>query len=119
MNNYLLSKIFKIFVFVKKYVQLCFGLSLLSFMQMSYAQVNQNNQIKFGQHLAFACMSCHASSQVPNLHGMPYSMLKQKIEDYASGANKATIMHQLAKGYSTEQIEAIARYFSSVNIKNK
>jgi cytochrome subunit of sulfide dehydrogenase len=77
------------------------------------SNINSNTYIKSGQHLALACMACHSSTQLPNLYGMPMLVLKQKIQDYASSATKATIMHQLAKGYSDAQIESIAAYFSS------
>jgi len=32
---------------------------------------------------------------------------------FKSGARPATVMHQLAKGYSDAQIEAIAAYFAA------
>jgi cytochrome c553 len=40
------------------------------------------------------------------------------MQDYAKDVKKDTIMHQLLKGYSEQDIEAIAEYLSSSN-KNK
>jgi cytochrome c553 len=38
-------------------------------------------------------------------------MLK-KLSDFKSGAKPATIMHQIAKGYTDEQLDLIAAYFA-------
>ena len=37
----------------------------------------------------------------------------KKMQDFKAGRKPATLMHQLAKGYSDEQIEAIASYFAA------
>ena len=39
--------------------------------------------------------------------------LVKKMLDYKTGRKPATIMHQLSKGYSDEQIVAIAAYFAA------
>jgi cytochrome c553 len=36
-----------------------------------------------------------------------------KMREFKSGQRPATVMHQLAKGYSDSQIETIAAYFSA------
>jgi cytochrome c553 len=35
------------------------------------------------------------------------------INDFKSGAQPATIMHQIAKGYRDDQIKAIAAFFAA------
>jgi cytochrome c553 len=40
-------------------------------------------------------------------------MLK-KMMDFKTGKKPATIMHQLSKGYTDEQLAALAGYFSSL-----
>ena len=40
-------------------------------------------------------------------------MLK-KMMDFKTGKKPATIMHQLSKGYTDEQLAALATYFSSL-----
>jgi cytochrome c553 len=48
------------------------------------------------------------------LAGVPKEVTIQKMQDYKAGrVPAATIMHQLAKGYSDEQIAAIAGYFAA------
>jgi cytochrome c553 len=39
------------------------------------------------------------------------------MRDFKTGVRPATIMHQLAKGYTDEQIEALAAYFSAQKAK--
>jgi cytochrome c553 len=48
------------------------------------------------------------------LAGVPKDLIVQKMLDYKAGrVPTATLMHQLAKGYSDEQISAIAAYFAA------
>ena len=47
------------------------------------------------------------------LAGQSKDELVSKMLAYKSGQRPATVMHQLAKGYSDTQIEAISSYFSA------
>lgn len=67
---------------------------------------------------AAACASCHGTNgqaQPGNepLAGANKDDMLKKLMDFKSGAKPATIMHQLAKGYSDEQLSAIAGWFAS------
>lgn len=67
---------------------------------------------------AASCASCHgtngkAQSGMESLAGASKDELVRKMQDYKTGRRPATLMHQLAKGYTDEQIEAIAAYFAS------
>jgi cytochrome c553 len=71
-----------------------------------------------GRNLAAACANCHgtngASLQgMPNLAGQQRTYLVQQMQDFKTGKRPATIMHQLAKGYTDEQVDALAAYFSA------
>ena len=73
---------------------------------------------KLGRNLAAACANCHGTNGVseqgmPNLAGQQRAFLAQQMQDFKAGRRPATIMHQLAKGYTDEQIEALAAYFSA------
>jgi cytochrome subunit of sulfide dehydrogenase len=35
------------------------------------------------------------------------------MQDFRSGKRQATVMHQIAKGYTDEQVDAIAAYLSA------
>jgi cytochrome c553 len=68
---------------------------------------------------AASCAACHgtnghAQPGMISLAGVPKEVTIQKMLDYKAGrVPAATIMHQLAKGYSDEQIAAIAGYFAA------
>lgn len=67
---------------------------------------------------AASCSNCHGTSGqaqagMPTLAGMGKAELVSKMQDFKLGRRPATIMQQLAKGYSDEQIEAIAAYFAN------
>jgi cytochrome c553 len=68
---------------------------------------------------AASCAACHgtngqAQPGMTALAGVPQELIVQKMLDYKAGRMPAaTVMHQLAKGYSDEQITAIAGYFAA------
>ena len=55
----------------------------------------------------------HPDSAVASLAGMPRAYLATQMRDFRDGKRNATVMHQLAKGYTDEQIETIAAYFAA------
>jgi len=69
--------------------------------------------------LAATCANCHGTDgrvqgdAVRALAGMPAAALEQAMKDYKSGARTGTIMHQIAKGYTDDQIRVLALYFSA------
>lgn len=70
-----------------------------------------------GRDLAATCANCHgtagrAQGAVPALAGQSKADLVQKMNDFRDGKRQATIMHQLAKGYTPEQIDALASWFA-------
>ncbi len=67
---------------------------------------------------ASACANCHGTNgkavgKAPALAGQPAAELIKKMAAYKSGAVPATIMHQIAKGYTDAQIEAMAAFFAA------
>lgn len=69
--------------------------------------------------MASSCSSCHgtygiAQSGMESLAGKPREDLVQKMMDFKSGKKPATLMHQLSKGYSDQQIEQLADYFAAL-----
>jgi cytochrome c553 len=70
---------------------------------------------------AAACANCHgpsgrapAGSVVPGLAGRPQSYLVEQMQAFKTGKREATVMHQIAKGYTDEQIVAMAAWFAAV-----
>jgi len=71
-----------------------------------------------GRDLAAACANCHGTdgasrAGIPSLAGRDRAELVLLVQDFKSGKRPATVMHQIAKGYTDEQIEAIAAYLSA------
>ena len=70
--------------------------------------------------LAATCASCHGtggravdSASVPGLAGQPAAYMAEQMKAFKSGARTATVMHQIAKGYSDAQIDQMAAYFAA------
>ena len=70
--------------------------------------------------LAASCAQCHgtegrapAGSIVPGLAGRPAADTVQQLLAFKAGSRPATVMTQLAKGYSDEQIRQLAAYFAA------
>ena len=70
---------------------------------------------------AAMCANCHGSegrtvkdSSVPSIAGLPRDYMVQQMQAFKDGSRPATIMHQLSKGYSDEQLAALATYFSAL-----
>ena len=68
--------------------------------------------------LAATCANCHGTDgrsdgSLPGLAGVDKGYMVQQMKDYKTGKRTGTIMHQLAKGYTDEQIEQIAVYFAA------
>lgn len=70
---------------------------------------------------AAACTSCHgpsgrapAGSTIPPLAGRPQGELAAQMQAFKAGTRPATVMHQIAKGYSDDQIAAITAWFAAV-----
>ena len=69
--------------------------------------------------LAAGCANCHGTQGVaqpgmPSLAGQPKDVLLKNLLDFKSGKRPATIMHQLSKGYTDEQLEQLAAYFANL-----
>lgn len=67
--------------------------------------------------LAATCAACHGTlgnavegSTVPGLANLSAEYIKTNMIWFKTGQRPATIMHQLSKGYTDEQIEIIADY---------
>jgi cytochrome subunit of sulfide dehydrogenase len=78
----------------------------------------------FGQdsaarNLAAACAICHGTDghavtkEVIPLAGLPREHIAAQMRAFRDGQRPATVMHQIAKGYTDAQIDALAAWFSS------
>ena len=72
-----------------------------------------------GRNLAAACAICHGTDgravtkdAIP-LAGMPKDHIATQMRAFRDGRRPATVMHQIAKGYSDEQIDQLASWFAA------
>ena len=82
----------------------------------------QGSDPNLGRSLAATCATCHGTNgvsvgEVESLAGKPKDEIVRKMQDFKSGAKPATVMHQLAKGYSDEQIQLLAGWFAAQKAK--
>ena len=67
--------------------------------------------------VAGTCTNCHgpqgrSAGAVPSLAGLPQRYLVEQMKAFREGKRPATIMHQIAKGYSEDESAALAEYFA-------
>ncbi|MCD8504438.1 MAG: c-type cytochrome [Burkholderiaceae bacterium] len=66
--------------------------------------------------LAATCASCHgtggvsvAGNDMPKINELTHTQIAEILRQYKSGEKTGTIMPQIAKGYTEEQIDIIAK----------
>jgi cytochrome c553 len=72
--------------------------------------------------LAAPCAICHGTNGsnaggLPNLAGLSGDHIARQLRDFRDGKRPATIMHQIAKGYTDPQIDALAGFFAAQKAK--
>jgi len=79
----------------------------------------QAQDANLGRNLAATCANCHGTNgqargdTVGALAGMPADRVVSMFNAFKTGERPATIMHQIAKGYSDDQVRAIAAFFAA------
>jgi cytochrome subunit of sulfide dehydrogenase len=72
-----------------------------------------------GRNLAASCAICHGTEgravtrDMVSLAGLPKEHIVAQLQDFKSGKRPATVMHQIAKGYNDQQIDALAAWFAA------
>lgn len=65
---------------------------------------------------AASCLGCHpaaaTSGPVPALAKLPAQQIVTALQAYRSGTRPATVMDRIAKGFTDEEIEAIAQWYA-------
>jgi len=72
------------------------------------------------RYLAANCANCHGTDGrsaggggMPGLAGLSATYFIEQMNAFRNGSRQATIMHQIAKGYSDAQVAAMAQYFAA------
>lgn len=72
-----------------------------------------------GRNLGAACAICHGtegrapSKDLVPIAGLPKDYIVRQMVDFRDGKRPATVMHQIAKGYTDPQIDAMAAWFAA------
>ena len=74
-----------------------------------------------GRNLAAGCAICHGTEGRPAakdsplipLAGLPRDHIATQMRAFRDGKRPATVMHQIAKGYTDAQIDALAGWFAA------
>ena len=73
------------------------------------------------RNLAAPCAICHGTegrsatkgSPLIALAGLPHDHIATQMRAFRDGRRPATVMHQIAKGYTDPQIDALAAWFAA------
>jgi len=66
--------------------------------------------------LAAGCAGCHANGgdpRLPNLAGRSAGDIVAAMKAFRSGSRPATVMDRIAKGFSDDEIKAIAAWYAA------
>jgi cytochrome subunit of sulfide dehydrogenase len=92
---------------------IAFSAALAAAAFSAHAQENSRN-------LASACAICHGTQGKPApdaplipLAGLPQDHIATQMRAFRDGKRPATVMHQIAKGYTDAQIDAMAAWFAA------
>jgi cytochrome subunit of sulfide dehydrogenase len=67
---------------------------------------------------AASCSGCHpasprVTSPVPRLVGLDRTALARAMHEFRSGQRPATVMDRIAKGFTDDEIQALAAWFAA------
>lgn len=86
------------------------------------ADVVQAAELQTVRVLAGNCANCHGTdgrsqAGMPRLAGEPKEELLEQLRAFKAGKRPATLMHQLTKGYTDEELAQLADYFSRQRLR--
>ena len=86
---------------------------------LPWAAQAQDKEALYLRSLAATCANCHGTNgnaiggaSVVGLAGLGKDHIVTQMQAFKAGTRSATVMHQIAKGYSDAQIEQLAAYFA-------
>jgi sulfide dehydrogenase cytochrome subunit len=74
-------------------------------------------QEQAARSLAANCTGCHGPNgnsvgAIPSIAGLEKAYFVTSMQEFKAGTRQATVMHQHAKGYTDQEFEVLADYFS-------
>ena len=80
-----------------------------------------NAQTLHTRATAAMCANCHGTeghtvdgSAIPSLAGMPKDYMVLQLKAFKEGTRPATVMHQITKGLTDEQVNTLATYYATI-----
>jgi sulfide dehydrogenase cytochrome subunit len=93
------------------------GLALAASASLAWAKDPQRLRTRA---LAATCAQCHGTDghavegeALVRLAGLPKDYILNQLLAFRTGQRPATIMHQITRGYSQEQLDEVATYFAA------
>lgn len=86
------------------------------------AGVCAQNPLQLPTPLSLGCSGCHgtygqALSAMPVLAGRDEAALLEQLRAFREGRRTGTVMHQIARGYTDEELVQLARFYSTAGGK--
>jgi len=91
-------------------------LFIIATLCLAPAALGQDNTTR---NMAASCAICHGTNghaitkDVASLAGVPRDHIASQMRAFRDGQRPATVMHQIARGYTDAQIDALAAWFAA------
>jgi sulfide dehydrogenase cytochrome subunit len=84
---------------------------------VTFAPAPVQAEMASGAVLTNTCFSCHgtdgkSAGDMPTIAGKSEDFITQKLKAFKSGEIEATVMNRIAKGFTDDEIAALAKFFS-------
>lgn len=94
-------------------------LNLILLSSFAYAVEVQASEITRAVMLSNSCAGCHGTDGIspgamPSINGKSAQFISRALLEFREGKREATVMGRHASGYSDDEIQLIAEYFSSL-----
>lgn len=94
---------------------------ILIFLVLFYCSVGEVLAVEITRAvmLSNSCAACHGTNgkspgAIPAINGKSSQFISQSLYEFREGKRPATVMGRHASGYTDEEIQLIANYFSSL-----
>jgi cytochrome c553 len=98
-------------------VALALGLAATAAAATAQTRTFTEADLRAAGYLAANCANCHGTQgrsvgAMPGLAGQKKEFIVEQMRAFRDGKRAGTIMHQLSKGYTDQQIDLIATHFA-------
>ena len=90
---------------------------LLFFSSLAISNISMAVEISQGMMLSNTCAACHGTQgkspgAIPSINGKSAGFIFQALKEFQTGVRPSTVMGRHAKGYSEQELQLIAEFFS-------